>query len=62
MMVAFRGFVHPPEMIATERQRKANSNERTKQSSANDSAETIPVANLASLVDLVADPLHCLAG
>jgi len=61
-MVASRGFVHPLEMIATERQRQADSNERTKQSSANDGAETKPLANSASLVDMMAYPLHCLAG
>jgi len=30
-MVASRGFVHPLEMIATERQREANSKQRMKQ-------------------------------
>jgi hypothetical protein len=61
-MVASRRFVHPLEMIATERQTQTDGNERTKQSSANDSAETTPLANSASLVDLMAYPLHCLAG
>jgi len=62
MIVASRRLVHPLEISPSERQSQANSKQRTKQLSANEHAQTTPLKNSASLVDLMATPLHCLVG
>jgi hypothetical protein len=62
VIVASRRSVHPLEISASERQRQAIGKQRTKQLSANESAQTTPLANSATLVDLMPCPLHCLAG